>query len=94
MINKEKAKKVIDLLPLCNGSQGTEDYFKRVISVDKLFKILDMLDEKSTNNEKLELIIEKLNNQIEDCQNGANDKEVAYWNNAIRTSINIVRSMM
>lgn len=91
MINKDKLRKVIDLLPLCNGSQGTEDYFKRVISVDKLFKILDMLDE---NDEKLELIIEKLNNQIEDCQNGANDKEVVYWNRAIRKSIKIVRSMM
>ena len=91
MINKEKAKKVIDLLPLYNGRQGTEECFKKVISVDKLFQLLDILDE---NDEKLELIIEKLNNQIEDCQNGANDKEVAYWNNAIRTSINIVRSMM
>lgn len=91
MINKEKAKKVIDLLPLCNGRQGTEDFFKKVISVDKLFQLLDILDE---NDEKLELIIEKLNNQIEDCQNGANDKEVAYWNNAIRTSIDIVRSMI
>lgn len=91
MININKLKMVITTIPLNNGSRGTKDYLKRVISVDRLFQLLDMLDE---NDEKLELIIEKLYNQIEDCQNGANDKEVAYWNNAIRTSINIVRSMM
>lgn len=35
--------------------------------------------------------IENIGNQIESSQNGANDIEVAYWNNALRTSIRIVK---
>lgn len=39
----------------------------------------------------IENAIEKIGNQIELSQNGANDIEVAYWNNALRTSIRIVK---
>ena len=37
----------------------------------------------------IENAIERIGNQI--CQNETNDMEVAYWNNALRTSIRIIK---
>lgn len=91
MISKNKLKTILDIIPLHTGKYGTDDFDNRVISIDKLYEIIDLLDEE---DEKITIIKEKIKNQIESCQNGANDIEVSYWNNALRTAINIIDEVM
>lgn len=66
-----------------------EEYRRYDVENNKEYKELAI---QAWNTRKpIEYALEKISYNIESSQNGANDIEVAYWNNALRTSIRIVK---
>ena len=60
---------------------------RREIEKNESYKELAIVAWNTRN--PIENAIERIGNQI--CQNETNDMEVAYWNNALRTSIRIIK---